>query len=167
MSKDRKDRIVAVVLLFFAAFIVVSGARIPQASIGGGPGPGAFPMFLGTVLAVLAVALFWTAGRKKKKEEPKEAALAMDEVQDIDEPVREKVKRVVTSVILLAVYFVMLPYLGFIASTIIFGIGFLMLLYREKAKATIIPVLAITIFAYVVFELALSIPLPAFMEAVR
>lgn len=167
MSKDRKDRIVSVIMLAFAIFIFVGGAKIPQASAGGGPGPGAFPMFLGTALAGLSVMLFWTAGRKKKKEEPKEASQALDEVQEIDEPVRDKVKRVITCVVLLMLYFVILPYLGFLASTLLYSVAFLMLLYREKSKAALIPAIAITIFAFVMFELALGIPLPAFMEAVK
>jgi hypothetical protein len=42
-----------------------------------------------------------------------------------------------------------------------------MLLYHEKTKATLIPAIGITLFAFVIFELALSIPLPVFMEAVK
>lgn len=167
MSKDRKDRIVAVIMMIFAVFIFVGAVSIPKASMGEGPGPEAFPIFLAVVLAVLSIMLFWTAGRKKKKEEPKEAKQAMDEVQAIDEPAAAKIRRVITSVILLMVYFIILPFLGFIASTVIYGIAFLMLLYSEKAKATLIPAIAITIFAFVIFEMALSIPLPAFMEAIK
>lgn len=167
MSKDRKDRIVAIIMLLFAIFIFVGAAKIPKANMGEGPGPEAFPMFLAFVLGGLSIMLFWTAGRKKKKEEPKEAKQAMDEVQAIDEPTGAKVRRVVTSVVLLMVYFLILPFLGFIASTVIYGVAFLMLLYSEKAKATLIPAIAITIFAFVIFEMALSIPLPAFMEAIK
>lgn len=161
MHKDRK---VAVILLIFSVFVFVTGAKIPAASLGEGPGPGAFPMFLAIVLAGLSISLWITAGRKKKKEEPKEAAKALDEIQKIDEPVRDKVRRVVTCVGLLAAYFLVLPVTGFIGSTILFSFGFLMFLYKVEVKKCVVPAIAISAFAFVLFEMGLSVPLPAFME---
>jgi len=162
-----KDRIAAIVLLIIAVVIFVASNRIPSAAIGEGPGPGAFPEVLAIMIAVLSVALWFTAGMKKKKEEPKEAKQAIDEVIEIDEPVRDKVKRILTCIVLLIMYFIILPMAGFLAATMLFGVAFLMLLYRMKWKACLFPASAIAGFGFVLFELALNIPLPAFMEAFK
>lgn len=162
-----KDRIMAIVLFTLAVIIFVASARIPTAAIGEGPGPGAFPEVLAVMIAVLSVALWFTAGLKKKKEEPKEAKQAIGEVLEIDEPVRNKVKRILTCIALLTVYFIILPMAGFLAATMLFGVAFLMLLYRMKWKACLFPAAAIAGFGFVLFELTLNIPLPAFMEAFK
>ena len=162
-----KDRIIALVLFVLAIIVWVASNNIPKASIGVGPGPGTFPAFLAIGILVLSVTLWFTAGLKKKKEEPKEAKQAIEEVIDIDEPVREKMKRILGCIGLLMVYFIILPMLGFIPATLVFGIAFLQLLYRMNFKKCIVPAAAIAVFGFVLFELALNVPLPAFMETFK
>lgn len=162
-----KDRITAIALLIFAVAIFVAANRIPAAAIGEGPGPGAFPEVLAIMVAALSVALWFTAGLKKKKEEPKEAKQAIDEVIEIDEPQMDKLKRILICIGLLIVYFVVLPMVGFLAATSLFGIAFLALLYRMKVRHCVLPAVAISAFGFILFELALNIPLPAFMEAFK
>lgn len=164
MSHDRK---VSVFLILFAIAVLVKAYLIPTAALQRGVGAGAFPMFLAALLVILSIALFITAGKKKKKEVPKEAANVQSDVEKIEESTSSRVKRIVKAIVVLAVYIAALPYLGFIIATVLFGIGYLTLLYSYKPLKSIIPAAAMALLGYLIFQVALQIPLPAFMEAIK
>jgi hypothetical protein len=162
-----KDRIMAIVVFIIAVFLFALSSRLPVSRVEQDQGPAVFPEVVAIALALLALGLFFAAGVKKKQEKPKEISQALDEVQEIDEPGREKVKRVVTCVALFAVYNLCLPVLGFIATTIVFGVAFLMLLYGMKLLKALFPTVIITLFAFVLFEMGFGIPLPTFLQFMR
>lgn len=162
-----KDRIMAIVVFAIAVFLFTLSSRLPVSSVEQDQGPAIFPEVVAIALALLALGLFFAAGAKKKQEKPGEISQALDEVQEIDEPVREKVKRVVACIALFAAYNLCLPVLGFIATTVVFGIAFLMVLYHMKLMRTIFPAIVIALFAFVLFEIGFGIPLPKFMQFIR
>ncbi len=162
-----KDRVMAIIIISLAVVVFVLSSRLPKSSVEQDPGTRVFPEVVAMAMAGLGLGLFFTAGAKKKQEKPKEISMALDEVQDIAEPVREKAKRLLLCGFMFAVYTVLLPVLGFIATTTIFGIFFLMLLYRMKFKTTLIPAVIITVFSYVLFEIGFGIPLPRFLQIFR
>ncbi len=162
-----KDRIMAIVVFVIAVFLFTLSSRLPVSSVEQDQGPAVFPEAVAIALALLAVGLFFAAGKKMKQEKPREISQALDEVQAINEPVREKVKRVVACVALFAAYNLCLPILGFIATTIVFGVAFLMALYKLKLLKTIFPALVIALFAFVLFEIGFGIPLPKFLQFIR
>jgi hypothetical protein len=157
----------AIMVFAIAVFLFTLSSRLPISRVEQDQGPAVFPEVVAIALALLAVGLFFTAGIKKKQEKPKEISQALDEVQKIDEPVREKVKRVVVCIVLFAVYNLSLPVLGFIATTIVFGVAFLMVLYHMKLMKTIFPAVVIALFAFVLFEIGFGIPLPKFLQFIR
>jgi hypothetical protein len=154
----------AIVVLMIAVAVLVTSSRLPRGTMEQDPGPAVFPEVVAMAMAGLALGLFFTAGAKKKQEKPEEISRALDEVQEISEPAQEKMKRIVACIALLAAYIVCLPILGFIATTVIFGIGFLMLLYRIGFKKCLVPAIAISIVTYVLFEIGFGIPLPRFLQ---
>jgi hypothetical protein len=162
-----KDRIMAVVVFVFAILVFYLSSRLRVSGVEQDPGPAVFPEAVAIALALLAAGLFFAAGAKKKQEKPKEMSLAQDEVQEIDEPVREKIKRVVACIALFAAYNLCLPLLGFITTTVVFGIVFLMLLYGMKLPKAFVPAVVITLFAFVLFEIGFGIPLPTFLQFMR
>ena len=164
MSHDRK---VSVFLILFAITVFVKAHLIPAAKLQREVGAGIFPMFLATLLVILSIALFITAGKKKKKEGPKEATNVQSDVEKIEESRAARVKRIVMAIVILAIYFILLPYLGFIVSTILFGIVYLTVLYSYKLQKSIFPAAAMALLGYLIFQVALQIPLPAFMEAIK
>ena len=157
----------AIVVIIIAVFVFAMSSRLPRGTMEQDPGPAVFPEVVAMAMAGLALALFFTAGAKRKQEKPKEISQALDEVQGISEPVQEKIKRILACVALLAAYTVCLPVLGFIATTVIFGVGFLMLLYRVKFKKCLVPAIVISLFSYVLFEIGFGIPLPRFLQFFR
>ena len=162
-----KDRVMAIAIIILAVVVFALSSQLPKSKVEQDPGTRVFPEVVSVAMAALALGLFFTAGAKKKQEKPKEISMALDEVQDIEEPAREKVKRIVICVAMFGVYTLLLPVLGFIATTIIFGIFFLMLLYRLKFKTTLIPAVVITVLSYVLFEVGFGIPLPRFLQIFR
>ncbi|NLI91792.1 MAG: tripartite tricarboxylate transporter TctB family protein [Peptococcaceae bacterium] len=166
MGHDRKS---AVVLICLALFVFVNAWRIPRAALQYEIGAGIFPMFLATILGFLSILLFITAGKKSKSLEdaPEEAASVQSDVEKIQEPIANRVKRIVKGLVVLGVYLVLLPYLGFIIDTILFGIGYLMLLYGFRFLKTLVPAVAMAVLGFLIFEIALRIPLPMFMETFR
>jgi divalent metal cation (Fe/Co/Zn/Cd) transporter len=171
-TKTHNDRIVAVVLMIMAVLIFVSSIRIPKselASLQMGPGPSAFPIFLAVLLAVLSICLFVVAGRKGKdlEEAPEEAAAVQSESTTLDVPLGLRLSRILGAIGMMIVYFLGLPYAGFILSTIIFGMAFLVLIFKMSVKKSILPAVTISLFCYLMFELGLKIPLPAFMQSLR
>ena len=162
-----KDRIMAMVVFVFAIVVFFLSSRLPLSNVEQDPGPAVFPKVVAIALALLAVGLFFAAGVKKKQEKPAEMSQALDEVQDIDEPVREKVKRIVVCIALFAAYNLCLPLLGFIATTVVFGIAFLMLLYGMKLLKALVPAIVITLFAFILFEIGFGVPLPTFLQFMR
>jgi putative tricarboxylic transport membrane protein len=162
-----KDRIMAIIVFVIAVFLFTLSARLPVSSVEQDQGPAVFPQVVAVALALLALGLFFAAGVKKKEEKPKEISQALDEIQEIDEPFRAKVKRVVICIFLFACYNLSLPILGFIATTVVFGIAFLMLLFGMRWLKTIAPAIVIALFAFVLFEIGFGIPLPKFLQFIR
>lgn len=161
------DRKVSVFLILFALAVFVKANLIPAAALQREVGAGVFPMFLAALLAILGITLFITAGKKKKKEGPKEAANVQSDVEKIEESKSARVKRIVKAIIVLSAYIATLPYLGFIIATVLFGIVYLTLLYSYKPLKSIFPAAAMALLGYLIFKVALQIPLPAFMEAIK
>lgn len=164
MSHDRK---VSLFLMLFAIAVFVKANLIPAAALQREVGAGVFPMFLAALLAVLSIALFITAGKKKKKEVPKEASNVQSDIEKINESKAARVKRIIKAIVVLAIYIALLPYLGFIVDTVLFGIVYLTLLYSYKPLKSIFPAAAMAFLGYLIFQVALQIPLPAFMEAIK
>lgn len=164
MSRDRK---VALFLILFAVFVYVNAYLIPKAALQREVGPGAFPIFLSILLVILSIALFFTAGKKKKKEVPQGADQVQSDSQKIKESSAQRLRRIVKALVLLAVYFALMPYLGFLIDTVLFGIVYLIFLYGYKPIRSLAPAIIMAIAGYLIFEVALKIPLPAFMEAIR
>lgn len=162
-----KDRVMAIVVFAFAIVVFFLSSRLPLSNVEQDPGPAVFPEVVAAALAVLGLGLFFAAGAKKKQEKPAEISQAFDEVQEIVEPVREKIKRVVVCVALFAAYNLSLPILGFIVTTVVFGIAFLMLLFGMRLLRTVLPAVIITVFAFVLFEIGFGIPLPTFLQFMR
>ncbi len=171
-SKARNDRFTAIFLMVMAAVIFFAALRIPKSELSSlqmGPGAAAFPLFLAIMLAVLSIALFIIAGRQGKdlEEAPEEAATVQSDSAKLDVPLRIRLSRILGAIVMLIGYFLGLPYAGFTASTILFGLAFLTLIFKISLKKSILPSVAISALCYLMFELGLKIPLPAFMQAVR
>jgi divalent metal cation (Fe/Co/Zn/Cd) transporter len=171
-NKIRNDQISAVVLFILAIVIFVSAINIPVSDLARlqkGPGASAFPIFVAVLLFILSIALFFSAGQKGKDLEkaPKEASKLQAENVKIELPVKVRLAKILGSIVMLVTYILILPYVGFIASTTLFGLAFLTLIFKVTLKKSILPAIIISMFCYIAFELGLKIPLPSFMQSIR
>jgi len=159
-----RDRVAAVVTLLLGIFVIVSGLNMPKAALHSGLGPGAFPLLLGSLLLILGIALFVNAGRKKTSGALAKAAKASEESDSPEESERPQMKRVGGAVLLLVLYLVIMPLLGFVPATIIFSMAYLILLYGQRFIQSILPTVCISVLCYLLFQVVLRVPLPTFLN---
>ncbi|SFG14699.1 Tripartite tricarboxylate transporter TctB family protein [Desulfotomaculum arcticum] len=160
-----RDRVTAVATLLLGIFVIVSGLNMPRAALHRGPGPGDFPLLMGVLLLVLGVALLVNAGRKKASKAPVEVAEAQNEVvQSPDESGRPWIISVGGAVLLLVLYLLLLPLLGFVPATLIFSMAYLVLLYGQRFIQSLAPTVCFTVLCYVLFQIVLKVPLPTFLN---
>lgn len=108
------------------------------------------------VMVLLYVINGITDYREWKKEQAQEGEKP-SALKNLD---REKAVRVVSVVAVMAIYVAVLGLLGFVISTLLFaGVVLFIMGERKWYKLVGIP-LVLALFLYVVFRLALSIPLP-------
>lgn len=163
----RNDRIVAVIMLFFGVFVFTEGLGIPRAELQRGPGPGAFPMFLGVLVLVLGALLFLSTLHKKRARVPSAPLEAGSDALPAQEPLLIRLRRVGWAVALLAVYFVLLGILGFVAATVVFGVIYLCFTFRQRLLPSLFTAVVLALAGFILFEVALKVPLPGFLESIR
>ncbi|MFZ5634285.1 MAG: tripartite tricarboxylate transporter TctB family protein [Bacillota bacterium] len=164
----RSDRIVAVILLLMGVFVFMEGLSIPRAALQREPGAGAFPMLLGVLMSVLAVALFVSAGRKRKAPvRPPAPAEAVEKARAVQEPLPARLKRIGWVALTLAVYFILLKILGFLAASVLFGVIYLYLIYRQRILSSLFTAVLLAAFGFLLFEVLLKVPLPEFLESIK
>lgn len=144
----KTDRITAIVILVFSALVIFESGKMPQ-MVEFAPGYGFFPFWLGVIMAVLSILLFVESYRRPAEE---------DEPQPF--PARKAMLAVVAMLVILVVYVATLEILGYVIGTIAAVLAMLILLEREPWKKAAIFAVAFTAGLYVVFHVALGIPVP-------
>ena len=153
-STRRIDRIAAILLLLFAAFVVVE-ARILAQWNGSAPGPGFLPFWIGVLLACGAVALFvqtFLGG-----DAPRPALAESIEVL----PDRATTIRLAIVVALTAAAALLTPVIGLVLASAAFMGATLAYLRPGRRRANLAAALITPIVVWLVFVRWLSVPLPA------
>jgi putative tricarboxylic transport membrane protein len=132
---------VAVALALLGAFVLVEAAQLRMTTLGGGPGPGVFPIALGVLLLGLGVSLAPAALRERTTfgHLPRLAGLAG----------------------VLVVYAILLDPLGFVITTSL-AMAVLLAAFTTRRRALWAAVGVVgAVVAYAVFSSALHVQLPA------
>jgi putative tricarboxylic transport membrane protein len=132
---------VAVALALLGAFVLVEAAQLRMTTLGGGPGPGVFPIALGVLLLGLGVSLAPAALRERTTfgHLPRLAGLAG----------------------VLVVYAILLDPLGFVITTSL-AMAVLLAAFTTRHRALWAAVGVVgAVAAYAVFSSALHVQLPA------
>lgn len=143
---SNRDFVGGTILLIFATWFYITAQAIPN---GNYPGmqPSFFPSFLGVILAFLS--LFVVGNGVKEVLQNKET-----------EYEKKDHKTVLILVLMLALYIVILKYLGFIITTVLYLIAVMSLLKAGK-PAKIIPIaVIISLAVYFIFGMGFKVPLP-------
>ena len=144
----KSDRVSGSFWFLFCLFIIYESYRLGLGNLYQ-PGPGFLFFWAGIVVAIMALIVVVQSFRAQPEEEAKEAPTG---------------KRTATKVILVLValflYAVLMEYLGFFIVTLLLFMFLLAVIEKKKWWFAVLVSVAVTLFAYLVFETALQSQLP-------
>jgi putative tricarboxylic transport membrane protein len=148
----KADAITGVVLLILSGYVIREALMMPPSATFG-PGPAFLPLWLGALLAVLAVILLGTAWRREATE------------KDGESPFPGTRAFIAIGAVLggLAAYIVLLEVLGFLTDTFLYVAFLLGVVEREKWFMTLLVAASTTLGLYLIFQVLLGITLPSNM----
>ena len=140
------DAVVAVVLLIFGIVEIIESRRLGAGWTSDGPGAGYFPFYIGVIICISAIGIFWQAVFSRAK----------DNGAFVD---RGQLKRVLAVLVPAAVYVLAVVFLGlYVASAIYIALFMIVLGHYSPVKSILIGVLTNTLF-FLMFEVWFKVPL--------
>jgi putative tricarboxylic transport membrane protein len=145
---QRLDKIGAIVCLVIAGIVLWQLVKVPMGSIRQ-PGPGFLPFWVGVILALLSVILWFQAGYRKPAAEPVRFLSG-----------EGKWPYVAAAGIALLIYTFLLEPLGFIISTFLLLIFLFRVIGKQKWWVGVTGSILVTFFTHLIFKVALKVQLP-------
>lgn len=155
MSNVKKDFIFYSIVILFAVFFLSMTPQIKITNASFAVGPRSWPYILLTLMFVLgAYGIIKTFIKSKKSN--------VTETRESEEPGRRvfNLSIPMLSLVTVIIYVVLLNFIGFVISTILFLYGISFLLGAKKQVGTIIFSVITTVVFIVLFSVILQIPLP-------
>jgi putative tricarboxylic transport membrane protein len=144
----KSDRVSASFWFLFCVFIIIESYRLGLGSMYQ-PGPGFLFFWTGIVVAIMALIVILQSFRAQPAEEVKEAPTG-----------KRTTTKVVLVLISLFLYAILMEYLGFFIVTFLLFVFLLGVIEKKKWWFAVLVSVAVTLFAYLVFETALQSQLP-------
>lgn len=139
MDKNKKIEIaLPLCFILFAIYVIVTGLRLPGVE-------GYFPIMIGVAMMLSSISILVSALRKAK------SVIAIEKIN---------LSNIVKASLALLVYVLLLPMIGYFASTVLLGIFIIHALgYREWSSMILYPFIIVTILFFG-FKVLLRVPLP-------
>ncbi|WP_418315105.1 tripartite tricarboxylate transporter TctB family protein [Piscinibacter sakaiensis] len=146
VNNNTMDAIVAAILLLIGIVVMFEANRLGSSWTDDGPGSGYFPFYIGLILCVSALGIFYQAVLSKSK----------DTGAFVD---REQLGRVLSVLLPAGVFVLAITFLGiYIASAVYITLFMVILGKYSKAKSLFLGV-AVAAFFFVLFEVWFKVPL--------
>ena len=140
------DSVVAALLFVFGAVVVYEARRLGSGWTSEGPGAGYFPFYIGLILCISSLGIFYQTRWGKLRDE----GTFVDRVQ---------LKRVMSVLLPAAVYVLGVSFLGlYLASAIYIALFMIVLGKYAPVKSVLVSVIVIAVF-FVMFEVWFKVPL--------
>ena len=146
MKNKTVDAVVAVVLLVIAAVVVFEARRLGSGWTSDGPGSGYFPFYIGIILGVSALGIFYQAVFSKSRDE----GAFVDKVQ---------AQRVLSVLLPAGLYVLVIVFLGLYVASAIYILLFMIILGKYPPAKSLMLALVINTFFFVLFEVWFKVPL--------
>ena len=156
----KRDEIIGnVVIVSFFIFMLANSFKLQEIRRFGEMGSGFWPILilsaaviLSAVLLISSVVRYLKAKRQASGEPPLSAETA--------EGLKVRRKKIALSVILLLLYIVVMPWIGFGLSTLLYVPAFILVLGERRKLVLILSPLLVTVFVILIFSRFIAIPFP-------
>lgn len=146
VNNNTVDAVVAAILFILGAVVVVEARRLGSSWTPDGPGSGYFPFYIGLIVCISAVAIFYQSVFGKRK----------DTAGFVN---REQLGRVL-SVLIPAIVFVLgIAFLGMYISSAIYIAAFMIVLGKYSPAKGVLLGVAVSAFFFLLFEVWFKVPL--------
>jgi len=140
------DAVVAVCLFLFGAVVVVEARRLGSGWGSDGPGAGYFPFYIGLILCISALGIFYQAVLSK----------ARDTDAFVD---RAQIRRVLQVFVPAAVYVLAITFLGLYVASAIYIALFMIVLGKYAPLKSVLLGVAVNAVFFLMFEVWFKVPL--------
>jgi len=156
----KRDEIVAnIVIIAFFIFMLINSFKLHAIRRFGEMGSGFWPMLTlsaATLLSIILLISTITKHLKEKKKSSVEVTISKEAFVDL----KNRRKKFVLSVILLLIYIIIMPWIGFVLSTLIYVLAFPLALEERRKYVLIISPILVTALLIIIFAKFIVIPFP-------
>ena len=151
------DRIASVLLLVLSGFWIFKAKQLPYPKFAqvSKMGPGDFPIIVAAMLAIFSIWLFIDTFRK-----PVEKAEDEDDEESQSAKNPQAKRDIITGFGLFTFMLILMPFIGFALSALIFAFSFLLVIGRYKVSLAALIGVAIPSLLWFIFSYLLTVPLP-------
>jgi len=137
------DKIFSIILCMISAVVYYSASQFDMSYIGDtGLGPDFFPKVVSVILIVLSILIFISSGKDKKTEK------------------NPNVKYTLITIVIFAVYIVLIGKIGYLVSTILFSFAIISLLKKDSIVLKVVYSIIFPVGLYLLFTYAFKVSLP-------
>jgi putative tricarboxylic transport membrane protein len=156
----KRDEIVAnVVFIAFFIFMLINSLKLHEIRRFGEVGSGFWPILILSTATLLSIILLVSTLIKylnEKKKASVEASISKEALVDL----KSRRRKFAFSVILLLIYVIIMPWIGFVLSTLIYVLAFILALEERRKYVLIISPVLVTALIVIIFAKFIVIPFP-------
>lgn len=156
----KRDEIIAnVVIIVFFIFMLINSFKLHEIRRFGETGSGFWPMLTLSTATLLSIILLVSNIRnhiRKKKIGAAEASLPTEVKIDL----KTRRRKYALSVILLLIYIMIMPWIGFVLSTLLYVLAFILALEERRKYVLAISPILVTALIVIIFTKFIVIPFP-------
>jgi len=156
----KRDEIIAnFVIIAFFIFMLIHSLKLHQIRRFGEVGSGFWPILILSTASLLSIILLVSTLIKylnEKKKTSVEVSVSKEALVDR----KSRRKKFVLSVILLFIYVVIMPWIGFVLSTLIYLLAFIIALEERRKYVLAISPILVTALIVIIFTKFIVIPFP-------
>ena len=156
----KRDEIVANILIIsFFIFMLINSFKLHEIRRFGEMGSGFWPVLIlstATLLSIILLVSTIIKHLKIKKKASVEATISKEALVDL----KNRRKKFVLSVVLLLIYIIIIPWIGFVLSTLIYVLAFILALEERRKSVLIVSPILVTALIVIIFAKFIVIPFP-------
>jgi hypothetical protein len=155
----RDEIIVNLVIIAFFIFMLINSLKLHEIRRFGEVGSGFWPILIlstATLLSIILLISNLIKFQREKKQASEEVLISPEAKIDL----KSRRRKFALSVILLLIYVIIMPWIGFVLSTLIYVLAFILALEERRKYVLIISPILVTALIVIIFAKFIVIPFP-------